>query len=128
MDKESEIVINITSMFFGFISSSVSEWEEAYLRFYGDSESTGIIATFLRGDIAHYIDADDEVEFETMSELTEMFQILQGYFPFKVCLLVVKPNQEYKIKYEQSSGEKWSITKLNGNTGIPEGYKNEQWW
>jgi hypothetical protein len=128
MDKESEIVVSIAGKFFDFISSSTSEWEEAYLRFNGDSESTGITATFLKGDTAHYIDADDELEFETMSEVTDMFQSLQGHFPFKVCLLVLKPNKEYKIKYEQELSEKWAITKLEGNTGIPAGYTNELWW
>lgn len=128
MDKESEIVVSIAGKFLEFISSSVTEWEEAYLRFIGDSESTGITATFLKGDTAHYIDADDELEFETMSELTDMFQSLQRHFLFKVCLLVLKPSKEYKIKYEQDLNEKWAITKLDGNNGIPAGYLNELWW
>ncbi|WP_416885622.1 hypothetical protein [Marinospirillum sp.] len=127
MDKQSEIAVSIAGKFFGFISSSTPEWEEAYLRFNGDSESAGITATFLKGDTAHYIDADDELEFETMSELTDMFQSLQGCFPFKVCLLVIKPNKEYKIKYEQDLSEKWAITKLDGSTGIPAGYKSDPW-
>ncbi|WP_228076504.1 hypothetical protein, partial [Vibrio parahaemolyticus] len=128
MDKESEIVVSIASKFLDFISSSVPEWEEAYLRFNGDSGSTGITSTFLKGGTAHYIDADDELEFETMSELTDMFQRLQGHFPFKVCLLVLKTSKEYKIKYEQNLSDKWAITKLDGNTGIPAGYSNDLWW
>ncbi|WP_143479656.1 hypothetical protein [Aquipseudomonas alcaligenes] len=128
MKNESEIIIDIVGRFLEFISSSEAEWKEAYLRFNGDLESSGITATFLRGDTAHYIEADDDLEFETMSVLIEMFQELQRNLPFKVCLLVVKPNKEYKIKFEQQLIERWRITKANGDTGVPADYKNECWW
>lgn len=119
MEKESEIVLEIASRFFNFVTEAEKQWDEAYLRYHGDNDNAGVTSTVRRGDVAHYIDFDDEIEFEVMSEITDLCQQLQKHFPFKVSLLVVRPNQEFKIKYEKSLSSKWEITKLNGNSGIP---------
>ena len=73
MEKESEIVLKIADIFFSYVSNAESKWEEAYLRFHGGIDSTGVTSTYQRDGAAYYIDADDEYEFEAMSEVSDLF-------------------------------------------------------
>ena len=78
---------------------------------------------------AYYIDADDEYEFEAMSEVSDLFVSLQDCFSFKVSLLVIRPNQEFKIRYEQELTERWAISKLDGASWNTCHFsESEQWW
>lgn len=43
---------------------------------------------------------------------------------FRVCLLVIDSSFDYTLKFENSDPSKWRITKLDGGTGLPIGYKD----
>ncbi len=128
IESESKMVLEIAKSFSDFVSSSVNQWDEVYLRFKGDNESCGVTSTYLYSGSANYIDADDEMEFEIMSKINDLFQQLQDALSFKVALLCISSNLDFKIEYEQENTEKWEITKLNGGSGIPKDYDSEQWW
>ncbi|GHA76791.1 hypothetical protein GCM10007067_12580 [Lysobacter bugurensis] len=127
MQQEAELVLEAVTEFMRYIRLYVRDWEEAYLRFTVSEESSGIAVTYLAGHEAHFVDSDDEHEIEVMSLLSNCLAELQRKLGFKVALLIVRPSNDFKVLYEHRDSSRWEITKLDGRSGIPEGYLRRSW-
>lgn len=129
MRDKSEIVIDIARQFFAYINENTINWDEAFLRYEGNDSYTGCTCTYSNESEAFYVQPNDrQLKFEVMSELNKKFEELQSQLQFQIALLVIRANMDFKIKYQQSPSNAWSISKLDGQTGFPQGYNKSEWW
>lgn len=124
-EEANELVVSIAKKFLEYASVAASGWEEAFLRFEGNKEATGLTSIYRAGEQSAYFDYDDELEFEFYSDVEKDFTKLQSLIlneagkEFCVCLVRVDSEYNYKLYYEYEDQKKWFITKMGGESGIP---------
>lgn len=124
-EEASALVISIAKKFIEYASTAASSWDEAFLRFEGNKEATGLTSIYRVGEKSSYFDYDDELEFDFYSDVEKDFVKLQNLIlsdngkEFCVCLARIDSDYNYKLYYEYEDSKKWFITKMGGESGIP---------
>ncbi|BEP64499.1 hypothetical protein GmRootV213_50530 (plasmid) [Variovorax sp. V213] len=118
--RDSEIVVELAQTFAGLMLEKFPGWSRAFFRFYIDELQDGASASFERAGEVTLLSAMREGPFyDRMAELAR--ELHEGGVIFKVLLLTMHSNLDYRVDYEHKDSDRWRITKLDGATGIPLG-------
>jgi hypothetical protein len=121
MEKESQIVILLAKAFFELADRVDSKWSKAFFRFEMDNTQWGSKGSVVAGPKVDLVDPfvhKDRIE-RMNSDAVSLFRQLgkaKG-----VLLLTLEASLNYDVKFEFENMGRWQITKLNGDTGIPQG-------
>jgi hypothetical protein len=98
-EEASELVVSIAKKFLEYASTAASGWDEAFLRFEGNAEATGLTSSSRSGDQSAYFDYDDELEFDFYSDVEKDFTKLQSLILNEAgkefCVCLVRVDSEY---------------------------------
>lgn len=118
--RDSELVVELAQTCAGFMLERFPGWSRAFFRYYIDELQDNASASFERAGEVTILSAVKEGAFyERMTESAR--ELREGGVSFKVLLLTMNSNLDYRVDYEQFNPDRWKITKLNGATGIPVG-------
>jgi len=98
------------------------EYEFAYLRFHDSGSFYGVSGSYAAsGDVFLMSPFKCENLFKDMTEAGLRLIRSQDH-DRGVMLIVARKDREYKVHFEWSDLDRWRIDKLDGRTGIPEGF------
>lgn len=124
-DEASPLVIDIARAFITLVREVDPKWEKAYLRFVSDDSSAEAKASYVHVDGVEIINVLKHKDF--FHSVTKMGQELltalgkeRGLF-----LLVADSSFNYEIKLEYQDLDKWRISKIGGDTGVPVGFESQ---
>ncbi|MET3493637.1 hypothetical protein [Variovorax boronicumulans] len=118
--RDSEIVVELAQTCARLMLEKFPGWSRMFFRYYIDELQDSASASFERAGEVTLLSAMKEGPFyEGMTELAR--ELRESGVSFKVLLLTMNSNFDYRVDYEQTSPDRWRITKLNGATGIPVG-------
>ncbi|HTV48319.1 MAG TPA: hypothetical protein VMG59_07740 [Phycisphaerae bacterium] len=121
-NESSEIAINLAQEFIEFMHGLEPEWSSAFFRFSSEPDNYGSSASYVSNTKVTLIESfKNSTFFRNMNkkgrDLLKLLNKNQG-----VILLSVSRDQKYKIDFEFDNLNRWKISKLNGGTGVPEGF------
>jgi hypothetical protein len=118
--RDSEIVVELAQTCARLMLEKFPGWSRVFFRYYIDELQDSASASFERTGEVTLLSAMKEGPFyEGMTELAR--ELREGGVSFKVLLLTMNSNLDYRVDYEQTNPDRRRITKLNGATGIPVG-------
>lgn len=122
LGTQSEIVIDLAKRFILEMQISSASWEHGFFRFEADGLKMGASASYQDKDGVFILGALRKKDFFDEMNLKgeRLFQEIgkdKGVF-----ILRVDSNFDYKIDFDFENSNRWKITKIDGNSGIPEGY------
>lgn len=123
-EKANNLVISIAKSFIEYaLASTQDDWEEAFLRFEAGEDMTGVTCIYRTANDSAYFRSKSKFEF--YSEVEKLFVALRDEIKkeagkdFCVCLLRIDSSYNYNIYYEYADSQRWLISKLDGQSGIP---------
>jgi hypothetical protein len=123
-ERASELVVAIAKRFIEFaLASTTDKWDEAFLRFEGPVAEFKVASIYRAGERSAFFRSDSKLEVHT--ELADLFGELCAELAkttgkeFIVALLRVDSEYNYRLFYEYEDSNKWYITKMGGQSGIP---------
>lgn len=121
-ESQSEVVVEMAKTLMTFIRDVSPSWKAVYYRFYSIEGETAANASYVDDSEATLIGAMRNREFyDKMRVLSDrLLKVLNK--PRGVILLSAKSDFTYDVRFEFEDMEKWKITKMDGGSGIPEGY------
>ena len=126
-----KLIIDIAKQFLSYAFESPNNWHEAYLRYSGNKNASGLTSIYRHGQIAEFYDFDEDLEDQFYEDVRASLKKLQDAVTaqqgkeFCVCLLSINPECDYHFYYEYEDTEKWEISKMDGQSGIPQIDKTE---
>jgi|TARA_R110002074_G_scaffold225162_1_gene396627 hypothetical protein len=123
-DKAAKVIVELAQEFISGIQRISPTWKQAYWRFESQECRFGSNASVVTHDEVLLVDPfREKALFEALNSLGRRLWELESARKkeFCVCLLRVENTFDYDIAFEREDPEKWRITKLDGNSGIPEG-------
>jgi hypothetical protein len=124
VDRATPVVISMAKELITAMQRISPGWQRAYWRF--------VSVDGRYGSNASYSAATEVTLISTLKE-SQLFERLNNFGRelwnsepdpsrrFRVCLLVVTSDLDYEIKFEQHDEKRWRITKLDGQSGLPDG-------
>ena len=127
-EEASKKVIEIAKRFFDFLEGENLSWQKAFFRFYANEHQIGSACSYCSGKDVELVGSLKARDF--FREMNHLFSELRNLTSsnnkfFFVALLIVDEGFGYDIKFEYDDSTKWEINKMNGATGIPEGYQSK---
>lgn len=118
-EEATPLVVDLAKRFISLIREIAPGWSKGYLRFCSLASVVESKASYVNQSGAEIIDVVKYKEFfQAISihgqELLAALGKSEGLF-----LLIVDSNFDYEVKFEYSQLDKWRITKMRGETGIP---------
>jgi hypothetical protein len=118
--RDSELVVELAKTFITMMESRFSGWSRAFFRFSADEQQYGSNGSFER---------DGQVSLFSALALAEFFdhmngmahELWRGGQKFRVMLLTIQSDFDYHVSFEPVDATRWSISKLDGATGLPVG-------
>ena len=126
-----KFIIDIAKQFLEFTFEFAVNWDEAFLRFSGNEDHNRLKCIYRSGNEATFFGFDKTSLSEFLDSVGELFIELQKEITaqqgkeFCVCLLSVNSECDYHFYYEYEDTEKWKISKMDGQSGIPQIDKTE---
>ena len=123
-DRSAVLLVRLAKIFISHLQAQVPQWQQAFLRFNADDGRYGSTASYVASSGVYLISAIKYKEmYEEINSLGwELRSVLPGDSPFVVFILAVTPDFDYKFDFERSDRNRWKITKMDGASGIPEGF------
>ena len=126
IDEATRITIELAKLLISTMQSIETPWVRAFVRFQMTEEDNW-------GCRGSYQTSTGVMLFNAMKEGKQLFHGVNELGPLlrdatsnngkKCCvfLLIVDSKFNYDIKFEHNDSERWKITKLNGDDGLPVG-------
>lgn len=121
-NEATPILIDILQSFISVLREIDPHWQKGYLRFVSCDSSVEA-----KGSYAHFLGVNiidvrkHKAFFHSLPDKVDVFfnalEKKEG-----LVLLVVDSSLEYKVNFEFEDMNKWKITKMDGASGIPEGF------
>jgi hypothetical protein len=121
-----EAVVEIARSFATLVKGIEPDFAKAYLRLRYDSRNAEAKASYVRNDgTAEIVDVlQHKAFFHAMArsgpDLLFRMGKAKGIF-----VLLLASDFSYEIRFEYDNMERWSISKLSGGTGIPNGLESD---
>jgi hypothetical protein len=120
--RATELIVELPKTLMRALQESFPGWRRAFLRFDASDNH--------HGSKGSYVTENGVFLFDAMSlkplfkELNGLGWELRSVMPLRFCVFILSVNADssYKIDFEFSDPDRWQITKMNGGTGIPEGF------
>lgn len=123
LENESNIVSEIASIFFERLTEIDPKWNKGFFRFFYDKGSSDATSSYIRTDKKIFlVGAFDNSDCEDL--ICELFEKLFTCLSKDkgVALLYVNRNEEFEMFFEFKDFNRWKITKLKGQSGLPKGF------
>jgi hypothetical protein len=119
-----ELIAGLTKTLTAAMQEGFPGWSRAFLRFNASDNHHGSMGSYVTEKGVFLFDAMKlEPLFKELNGLgSELRSVLPWDRRFCVFILSVNADLSYKIDFEFYNPDRWEITKMNGGTGIPEGY------
>lgn len=120
-ENQTEVVIFLAKNFFDLMNRIQPGWERAFFRFYRERSSFGSKASFRYCEIVDLVRVIQNQDFfEAMNVgSNRLFDLLNE--DMGVFLLEIDSELGYQISFEFKNIDRWSISKMNGSSGMPSG-------
>lgn len=120
-DSRSLLVVQLAGEFIQLIRDMDPSWTKAFFRYCQDGSRLGSNASYISKSESKLIDP-----LLHNAALVKLNAISEGLLESMgqdqaVILLAVDSNFDYDVKFEYADMEKWRISKLDGENGIPDG-------
>ncbi|MES2151456.1 MAG: hypothetical protein V4508_16895 [Pseudomonadota bacterium] len=121
--ENAALTVDLVRAFAKEVASVTPTWQRAFLRF---AKSTGVTeakASYVGPAGTNILNVlEHKTFFHWVTETAErLFETQKATRPIKVALLVLNADFSYEITYEHEDPQRWTISKLNGGTGVPSG-------
>jgi hypothetical protein len=123
-DSSSETVVALAKTLITLLQDKFPGWKRAYFRHEASETHTSSNGSYETGSGVHLLDALSlKPQFAQLRDLFGLLreQLTHDRQRFKVALLVVDSDFDFVIHYEFHSSDRWRITKLDGESGVPRG-------
>jgi hypothetical protein len=124
-NRPSELIVELATAVVAEMRTSYPDWNEAFVRLQAEDGSFEVKCSYvlptgvqILNVLAHK--AFIENAHRIGAELREKLPRANG--PFCVGLLRVGADLDYSMQYEYGDPDRWSISKIDGSSGIPAGY------
>lgn len=125
IDEATRLTIELAKLLVRDMQAMGAPWQKAFLRAeFGDGEQSIKGSYALENDVRLFNTLEYKPMFAAVHEIAPRLREASSNAGRKACvaLLVVDSNFNYEVKYEYENSERWAISKLNGESGIPVGY------
>ncbi|WP_155847301.1 hypothetical protein [Asticcacaulis sp. AC402] len=121
-DDRSQLVIELAKTFIELAMEVDSSWTKAYFRFSHEGNRLGSNASCVSNGVVNLVSPfQHDSAWDRLNEISEnLFQEIGK--PKAVILLIVDNEFNFDVKFEYDDMRKWTITKIDGATGVPEGF------
>lgn len=118
----SDVVADLAEEFINLAMRFNPAWTRAFYRYTHEGSRLGSNASCVANGVANLVDPfAHAAAFRKLNEIAE--RLFQAIGKDKaVILLIVDNNFDFDVKFEYTNMHKWSISKLDGASGIPEGF------
>ncbi|MFZ6645060.1 hypothetical protein ACO0LO_05045 [Undibacterium sp. TJN25] len=121
-DEETKLTMDLAKSFMREMFDAEPDWKKAYFRFVMQKFGPGCNASYVVGSKVEFLDMRRHSNFidEMMENASRLAEVMGK--EKMVMLLAINSDYNFRFFYEYENMEKWKITKLDGKTGIPEGF------
>ncbi|WP_394780581.1 hypothetical protein [Undibacterium sp.] len=119
-DEEAEIIFEMGIAFIQHMIDTASGWEKAYFRIQIDENHSSSTGIYIVGSEVEFIELPYSFAHGMEKKATRLAEVFGK--DEMVMLLFVKSNYGAEAFFDYEDMDKWEISKLDGRTGIPEGF------
>lgn len=120
--RNAALVVELAQAFAREMPAIAPDWQRAYLRIAVGQQGSAAKASFVSQGGVGIVDVIAHKPFFhwVTSIARELCNSLPLSKPPKVALMILNEDLSYEVKYEYDNERRWTISKLNGASGIPE--------
>ena len=119
-EEQASIVIELAKEFMHLAQTAYPRSDKGYFRFSSDGSKMGSVASFVVKTEATLVDPfSHQSFFRIMNNKFEELMLSLGKNRL-TAVLIIDSEFNYDIKFEYVDLDRWAITKLNGESGIPQ--------
>ena len=123
-DRSTELIVELAKAVVIEMRETYPGWKEAFIRMQADVGFFQAKCSFVVPTGVQILNVMAHKAFmEQVKRIgAELRLTLEHQRPFCVAILRIGADLNYGMQYEYSDPDRWSITKINGGTGMPTGY------